>query len=173
MCSVTLSLCRPAVDLVFPIPCLMSMSHVQRNTISLLSCCWSSLPYSLSYEYVSCNVSLSLCRPTVDLVFPIPCLMCVFVSVRNCINLFDHNVTHRLVFFYFQGFYCDCEKDFDDLCNSLRTFGQRNKNMMFEVCKERPPHLQYNFDTVMPSFRKKGNKPDMPFHMSLTQHSIL
>ncbi|KAL8595912.1 hypothetical protein ACOMHN_018224 [Nucella lapillus] len=52
------------------------------------------------------------------------------------------------------GFFCDSEKAFDDLCQSLRSFGK--KNMMFELCKERPPHLPYNFDTVMPSIRKKG-----------------
>ncbi|XP_076454099.1 cysteine protease ATG4B-like isoform X2 [Babylonia areolata] len=52
------------------------------------------------------------------------------------------------------GFFCDSEKAFDDLCQSLRSFGK--KNMMFEICKERPPHLPYNFDTVPPSLRKKG-----------------
>ncbi|KAK7091036.1 hypothetical protein V1264_010753 [Littorina saxatilis] len=54
------------------------------------------------------------------------------------------------------GFFCDTEKDFDDLCKSLRAFAERNKDMMFEICKDRPPHLQYNFDTVKPTLRKSG-----------------
>lgn len=55
-----------------------------------------------------------------------------------------------------QGFFCNTEKDFDSLCKSLRGFASHNKDMMFEICKDRPPHLQYNFDTVRPTLRKQG-----------------
>ena len=61
-----------------------------------------------------------------------------------------------LFLFCLQGFFCDSEKDFNELCKSLRAFAHQNKDMMFEICKDRPPHLQYNFDTVIPSFRKTG-----------------
>ena len=45
-----------------------------------------------------------------------------------------------------QGFFCDSEGDFDDLCTSLRSLCPDSKGVMFEVCTHRPPYLQYNPD---------------------------
>lgn len=50
-----------------------------------------------------------------------------------------------------QGFYCDTEKDFNELCKSLRVFSQSNKHAMFEIRKDRPSHLKYQFHTISSS----------------------
>lgn len=56
-----------------------------------------------------------------------------------------------------QGFYCESEKNFDDLCQSFRKFSKSNKNCMFEIRKERPLHLQYTFRAVAASSKHSGN----------------
>lgn len=54
------------------------------------------------------------------------------------------------------GFYCESEKNFDDLCQSFRKFSKSNKNCMFEIRKERPLHLQYTLRAVAASSKHSG-----------------
>ena len=52
-----------------------------------------------------------------------------------------HIILLIAILFYFQGFYCATESEFDDLCSSFSKFiTNRRSSAMFELHKERPEH---------------------------------